>query len=144
MSNTPCLKLVLPWPPSVNTYWRHPAITDKRGKVHVRHLISEKGRAYREEAGWHIKQQLAKLRMLSKVPLKSYVYVKVALYPPDRRDRDTDNLPKALFDTLTHAGVWEDDEQVDDHRFHRVRQDNGELVLGGVVEVEITELPYPR
>lgn len=30
---------------------------------------------------------------------------------PDRI-RDLDNYNKALFDALTHAGVWEDDRQV--------------------------------
>ena len=28
--------------------------------------------------------------------------------PPDRRARDLSNLPKALEDALTHAGVWAD------------------------------------
>ncbi len=136
----PAFTLVLPWPPTNNTYWRHPTSKDKRGNVHVLHLVSEKGRAYREEAAWHIKQQLAKLRMLSKVPITSLVVVTGACYQPDRRRRDTDNLRKALFDTLTFAGVWQDDCLVDDDRFYRVRQDDGELVLGGVIELEIREL----
>ncbi|EOX4019030.1 hypothetical protein ACPH7A_000184 [Enterobacter roggenkampii] len=36
------MKLVLPFPPSVNTYWRAP----NKGPLKGRHLISEKGRAY--------------------------------------------------------------------------------------------------
>jgi crossover junction endodeoxyribonuclease RusA len=32
--------------------------------------------------------------------------------PPDARRRDIDNYNKALFDALTHAGIWEDDSQV--------------------------------
>jgi crossover junction endodeoxyribonuclease RusA len=35
----------------------------------------------------------------------------IILYPPDAR-RDIDNYNKALFDALTHAGIWEDDSQV--------------------------------
>jgi Holliday junction resolvase RusA-like endonuclease len=33
-------------------------------------------------------------------------------FPPDARRRDIDNYNKALFDALTHAGIWEDDSQV--------------------------------
>jgi crossover junction endodeoxyribonuclease RusA len=38
--------------------------------------------------------------------------VEIILYPPDARRRDIDNYNKALFDALTHAGIWEDDSQV--------------------------------
>jgi len=34
------------------------------------------------------------------------------LCPPDLRRRDLDNCFKALFDALTHAGIWQDDSQV--------------------------------
>ena len=46
--------------------------------------------------------------------------VEVHLYPPDGRRRDLDNHLKILCDTLTHAGVWDDDEQVDDLRIIRM------------------------
>ena len=36
----------------------------------------------------------------------------VLLYPPQKRNRDLDNYQKALFDSLTHAGVWVDDRQI--------------------------------
>jgi crossover junction endodeoxyribonuclease RusA len=38
--------------------------------------------------------------------------VEILLFPPDARRRDIDNYNKALFDALTHAGIWEDDSQV--------------------------------
>ena len=44
------VELTLPWPPSVNGYWRHPTT----GKLAGRHLISEAGRAYREAVGWQV------------------------------------------------------------------------------------------
>ena len=54
------------------------------------------------------------------------------VYPPDRRKRDIDGYLKALLDSLTHAGVWLDDEQVDSIYITR-----GEVVKGGKAVVEI-------
>jgi len=39
--------------------------------------------------------------------------VDIYVNPPDKRKRDLDNIPKALLDALTHAGIWEDDSQID-------------------------------
>ena len=41
------LNLKLPWPPSVNTYWRH-VVLGKGPKASARTLISKKGREYRD------------------------------------------------------------------------------------------------
>ncbi|EOC3440315.1 RusA family crossover junction endodeoxyribonuclease, partial [Escherichia coli] len=45
-------------------------------------------------------------------PTSAPASVEIVLFPPDNRIRDLDNYNKALFDALTHAGVWEDDSQV--------------------------------
>lgn len=42
------------------------------------------------------------------------VAVRIAVYPADRRRRDLDNYPKAVFDALTAARVWEDDTIIDE------------------------------
>jgi Holliday junction resolvase RusA-like endonuclease len=47
--------------------------------------------------------------------------VVVEVYVPDRRKRDLDNLHKGILDSLTHAGVWGDDSQIDDLRIYRAR-----------------------
>lgn len=39
--------------------------------------------------------------------------VDIELYPPDRRKIDIDNRIKALLDVMEHAGVYEDDSQID-------------------------------
>ena len=36
-----------------------------------------------------------------------------------RRRRDLDNILKSLLDSLTHAGVWEDDSQITDLRIRK-------------------------
>lgn len=60
------------------------------------------------------------------------VEVTVLLYPPDKRNRDLDNYQKALFDSLTHAGVWVDDMQI-----KRFTVEWGEQVKQGKTEVII-------
>jgi Holliday junction resolvase RusA-like endonuclease len=42
----------------------------------------------------------------------SPVACRVTVCPPDNRKRDLDNILKALFDALQHAGVIEDDSQI--------------------------------
>lgn len=39
--------------------------------------------------------------------------------PPDRRKRDLDNILKALIDSLQHASIYNDDNQIDIIRIER-------------------------
>ncbi len=119
------MKLILPFPPSVNTYWRAP----NSGPLKGRHLISAKGRAYQSAACAAIIEQLRRLPK----PSTAAAAVEIVLYPPDARRRDIDNYNKALFDALTHAGVWEDDSQV-----KRMLVEWGPHVPGGKVEISIS------
>lgn len=119
------MKLNLPFPPSVNTYWRAP----NKGPLKGRHLISAAGRKYQSDACAAIIEQLRRLPKPSSEPAS----VEVILYPPDVRRRDIDNYNKALFDALTHAGVWEDDSQV-----KRLLVEWGPVVKGGMVEITIS------
>ncbi|MEQ6280966.1 RusA family crossover junction endodeoxyribonuclease [Kluyvera cryocrescens] len=121
------MKLVLPFPPSVNTYWRAP----NKGPLAGRHLISADGRKYQSAACAAIIEQLRRLPK----PSTEQAAVEITLYPPDARRRDLDNYNKALFDALTHAGVWEDDSQV-----KRMLVEWGPIVPKG--RVEITIMPF--
>lgn len=113
--------LNLPFPPSVNQYYRSP----NKGPLAGRTLISEKGRAYRDA-----------VRILASAgkPIAGRVAVVIEAFMPDNRRRDLDNLTKALLDSLTHAGVWLDDSQIDDLRIIR----RG-VLKGGLVRVCIAE-----
>lgn len=97
------MKLTLPFPPSVNTYWRHP----NKGPFAGKSLISVAGRKFRSATCAAIIEQLRRLPK----PTSTHAAVEIILYPPDKRIRDLDNYNKALFDALTHAGVWEDDSR---------------------------------
>ena len=86
----------LPWPPSVNHYYRH---------VGPRVLISRDGRKYRE-------QVVARFHNDRVAKYTGPVELDIELYPPDNRRRDADNSLKCLLDTFTHAGLYEDDSQI--------------------------------
>ena len=120
------MKLILPFPPSVNTYWRAP----NKGPLKGRHLISAAGRAYQSAACAAIIEQLRRLPK----PTNADAAVEIIFYPPDARRRDLDNYNKALFDALTHAGVWEDDSQV-----KRMLVEWGPVVPKGKVEITISK-----
>jgi len=98
----------LPWPPTVNTYYRSIVI---KGSVRV--LISAKGRAYRKTVADEV--------LLQRMPWygKQRLKVLVIAYPPDKRRRDLDNIFKAGIDSLEKAGVYDNDSQIDDLRIVR-------------------------
>lgn len=58
--------------------------------------------------------------------------LEVFAHPPDKRRRDIDNILKCLCDGLQHAGVYEDDCQIDDIHISRAK------THGGIVLVEIS------
>lgn len=114
--------IVLPWPPSVNHYWRHPT----KGALAGRTLISEKGREFREA--------VLKTAQAERWPYfgpDQRLAVRILAYMPDKRRRDLDNLLKSALDALTHAGVWVDDSQIDSLLIERAP------TLGGVLMVEV-------
>lgn len=115
------MKLTLPFPPSVNMYWRHTTRGTK---------ISAGGRTFRANA---IASIYETLRHRPK-PIATSVEVHVVLYPPTRQSRDLDNYQKALFDALTHAGVWEDDSQI-----KRMLVEWGPVTKGGKAEIVISD-----
>lgn len=61
--------------------------------------------------------------------------VHVALFPPDRRKRDVDNILKPLLDACEHAGCFVDDSQIDE--LHIIRQP---VRKGGACTILILEL----
>jgi Holliday junction resolvase RusA-like endonuclease len=117
------LELDLPFPPSVNHYWRH---------VGPRVLISRGGRDYRTKVG----AILAAKRVR---PLDGRLAIEVDIYPPDRRRRDLDNLQKALLDALAHGGAYHDDSQID--RLLLIRRDP---IPGGKVHLHLETITHEQ
>ena len=112
-------EFILPWPPSMNTYWR---------TFNGRMIISAKGRDYRIAVAQQIKDQDCATQYKGKMK------VEIEAYRPDNRRRDLDNLLKAVLDGCTHAGVWEDDSNIVDLRIYWAP------TIGGMLKVKVSEL----
>lgn len=120
------MKLTLPFPPSVNSYWRAP----NKGPLAGRHLISADGRKFRSNAAAAVIEQLRRIPK----PLDGELSVNVVLFPPNLARRDLDNYLKALFDALTHSNVWDDDSQI-----KHMEVSWGPVIAKGSAEVTIRE-----
>ena len=91
------MRYELPYPPTMNTYWRH---------CNGRHFISAKGKKFREEVILSVMEQGRQ------VMLDTAIEIEISLWHPDHRRRDIDNTLKPLLDALEHAKVYRDDQQV--------------------------------
>ena len=125
--STPTFEATLPWPPTVNSYWRHKVI----GKLATVY-ISQEGQAYRKAVNLCLMEHGVKT-----YALEGDLRVEIEVFAPDRRKRDIDNLLKSLLDSLTHAQVWKDDNQIADLRIYRNKQ------IAGIVKVRVYELEPP-
>jgi crossover junction endodeoxyribonuclease RusA len=121
MSDSDTIAITLPFPPSVNTYYR-----SFRG----RNILSKKGREYRVA----VAQTIAAIGFQPPPRLAGRLDVRVTAYPPDRRRRDLDNLFKGILDALEKEEIFLDDNQIDHLEITR-----GEIIKPGSVHVIIKE-----
>lgn len=110
------IELELPYPPSVNRYWRH-----NRGRTH----LSKEGRDYQKAV-----EVCARAQTISEIT--ENVELTINVNPPDRRRRDCDNILKGVLDGLQKGGVLRDDSQV-----KKLTVEMHEPVRGGRCHVSI-------
>ena len=114
------LFLTLPFPPSMNTYWRN-----FRGRT----ILSPKGREFKAAvADYVVEYRVPKLG-------DKKLRVSMVLFPRDKRKIDIDNRIKCVLDALQDAGVFDDDFQVDELSIVR-----GKPIKGGAIRVLIEEI----
>ena len=89
------IKIVLPFPPSVNRLWR----ATKGGKVYR----SPQYVAWRKLAMWQLVGQVKGKKVTSAYKLT------ILAVRPDKRRRDLGNLEKAVSDILVSQNIIEDD-----------------------------------
>lgn len=117
-------RYVLPWPPSVNHYWKNirrhgrparalTAAASSFRNATIEHVLVMNGGHFPET-------------------MQGPLSVSITHHWPDRRVRDIDNYTKGILDALTHARVWFDDQQV-----RHMELLAGERVKDGCVVVEV-------
>jgi crossover junction endodeoxyribonuclease RusA len=101
----------LPYPPSVNTYWK-----SWRGRV----VLSKEGKQYKT---------IVKIMTKHVRPIKDNVSLRIAVHPPDNRRRDLDNVLKALLDSLNGV-AYHDDSQIHHLEVSKLdKQPNGMVIV---------------
>lgn len=106
----------LPMPPSVNSYW-----ATFRG----RRIISKKGREYKDTV-LHCLSEIG----LVKEEVSEKVKVSIDLHHFQNRKYDIDNYCKCLFDALSNAKFWIDDDQVYELSIRKLEKvDGGKAVV---------------
>ena len=119
MADMKQIKLTLPYPPTVNHYW---------GQLGSKKFLGKKGKEFRQEV-------IIAVYNARQGGLNARLHVEVYLYPPDNRKRDLDNVLKPLLDAMEHAGVYENDSQIDKLCITRM-----ETTKNGCCEVVLSEL----
>lgn len=97
-------RLVLPLPPSVN----HSHINVRHGRRLMR-IRSEATRQFLVEAAWLARKWSLETRWMVPKPSEK-VIVRLWVFWPDKRRRDTDNIWKLTLDSMTGI-LWADDRQ---------------------------------
>lgn len=92
------INLHLPYPPVLN----HLYVNGKKGR-----FLSKRGREYKKAVAEYCQEN-------GVGHITGRLKVEINAYPPDRRIRDLDGIPKIVLDALGEAGVFADDSQVDE------------------------------
>lgn len=113
----------LPYPPSVNSYWR--------ANGHRRY-ISKEGVEFTKSVNLIVKESNFESFGENKIA------VSVEIHPRSKRKFDLDNTLKAILDALMKAGMYNDDSQID--YIEIVRK---EAVDGGKAVVHLCDYKPP-
>ena len=120
----------LPWPPSANSYVRHSG---------NRRYFSPAGRRFLIQVLSQVEFRKRNAPDSIWQAPEGFLTVGLALYPPTKRQIDTDNRIKPTLDALVKAGVM-----FDDYLVQRVVAERRCVVKGGLCRVYISEYQSPN
>lgn len=123
MNEPRAVMLQLPWPTSINAYWK----TTSFGSVYV----SAEGKAYKETVSAHV-------RRLCEAALVGRISLDAKFYPPNRQRRDLDNCLKVMIDAIQASGIISNDFQI-----KKLSAEMFEPIPNGGAIVELCEIPEP-
>lgn len=95
----PLAEFVLPFPPSVNTYWR------RNGN---RTFVCKAGATFKANVLASVVESLGRMPK----PVACELALELDLHPPTKAVRDADNYCKSVLDALAEARVYANDSQV--------------------------------
>ena len=101
---TGMVMLELPWPPGSNN--AYPTVGNRR-------VLSKEGKDYKRAVGLEVIRK-------NRGHVVGRIDVRIWCYPPDDRKFDLDGKLKIVLDSLTEAGVWGDDSQIDSLAIYRI------------------------
>jgi len=94
------MRITLPYPPTVNSTWKR----NRNGSLRV----DARTLQFRIDV---MAEALSRFGQDRKT--KGRLAVRIDLMMPDKRRRDLDNICKGLLDAMQHAGLYDDDSQID-------------------------------
>lgn len=114
----PEIKLILPYPPSVNHYWDHKAVRSRKtNRWVVLKYLSSRARSFREAVQGCMYEQLGRPPLLRQ---RLAVIVHEHYGPRDEQHehsgpaQDIDNCLKPLLDALEWCKIFANDSQIDE------------------------------
>ena len=125
------IRLILPWPISINAYWKSRILTRCGAPPIVSTYVTAAGVKFPKQVRAAVIEQLGQHS-----PLRGRLCVVMRFYQPTARKCDISNYVKTTEDALTKAWVWLDDEQIDEEHIYRRPIDR----VNPRVEVDIREI----
>ena len=101
------IRVTLPWPISINAYWKSRVIKSK-GRHISSIYVSSAGKQFQSDVAAAVESQLKQHQ-----PMRGRLSVIFKFHQPNARECDISNYVKTTEDAMTKAGVWIDDSQID-------------------------------
>ena len=112
--------ITVPWPPSINFYYI---------RIRTRVILHKRVNEFRKEVCYLLNN------IDGKFSSEDRLSIKITLNPPNKRKFDLDNRLKGLLDALEYAGIFPNDEQIDNLFVTR-----GSVIKNGSVLIEIKKI----